>query len=157
MDTARQAEIGAAIQFFKEALAKASTGYSPTPPDQARAAVRIVLVGTINLISALYPDEPSFPLPLNQLLYDLDGLDHGTVAAFFRPTKVSHRPRLALSDDLFRATVAAAMTVLMGGTKVNRDEAAREIARRLSKMGWDASIPRANQLPVRRLPSGVTK
>ena len=133
-------EVRFAIQFFKEALVKASKGYSPTPPDQARAAVRVALVGTIRLISAIYPDEPSLPLPLNQLLYDLDGLDHGTVAAFFRPTKVSHRPRTALSDDLFRAIVAAAMTLLMDGTtvdgaKVSRDEAAREVARRLSKMG----------------------
>jgi hypothetical protein len=128
-------EIRAAIQFFAKALVGASKGYSPTVPDQARAAVRIALVGTIKLISALYPDEPSLPLPLNQLLYDLDDLDHGRVAAFFQPTKVSHRPRTALSEDLFRAIVAAAMTLLMDGTKVSRDEAARDIARRLTKMG----------------------
>jgi len=128
-------EIRAAIQFFTEALARASKGYSLTPPAQARAAVRIALVGTINLISALYPNEPSFSLPLKQLLYYLDDLDGGRVAAFFQPTKVSNRPRIALSENVFRAMVAAAMTLLMNGTKVSRDEAARDIARRLSKMG----------------------
>jgi hypothetical protein len=61
-----------AIQFYTTALVKASKGYNPASPEQARAAIRMVLVGTIQLISALYPNESSFPRPLNQLLYDLD-------------------------------------------------------------------------------------
>jgi hypothetical protein len=128
-------EIRVAIEFFSEALGKASRGYSPTPPDQARAAVRVALVGTIKLISALFPDDPSFPLPLNQLLYDLKDLDHGRVASLFRPTKVANRPPTATSEELFRAIVAAAMTLLMNGTKLRRDEAARDVAQRLSRMG----------------------
>ncbi len=128
-------EIRAAIEFFSEALGKASKSFSPTPPDQARAVVRMALVGTIQLISALYPDEPSFPLPLNQLLYDLKDLDHGKVAPLLEPTKVPNRPPAATSEELFRAIVAAAMTRLMDGRKVSRDKAASDIARRLSKMG----------------------
>jgi hypothetical protein len=89
----------------------------------------------IELISTLYPDEPSFAMPLNGLPYDLDDLDHSRVAPLLQPAKVSNRPRTALSEDLFRAIVAAAMTRLVSGTELKRDEAARDIARRLSKMG----------------------
>jgi hypothetical protein len=128
-------EIRAAIQLLGEALGKASSSFTLTPPDQARAAVRAALVATIQLISALYPDEPSFPGPLNQLLYDLKDLDHGRVGPLLEPTKVPNRPPSATSEELFRAIVAAAMTLLMDGGKVSRNEAARDIARRLSKMG----------------------
>jgi len=133
--TNRSNEIRAGLQFFTEAIQMAAISFSPTPPDQARASIRIALAGVIKLISDLYPNEPSFPLPLNQLLYDLDDLEHGKVAALLTPSKVSNRPRAALSEDLFRATVAAAMTLLIAGTKLKRIEAARDMARRLSKMG----------------------
>jgi hypothetical protein len=133
--TNRSNEIRAGLQFFTRALQVASSGFSPTPPDQARAAIRIALVGVIKLISDLHPDEPSFSLPLNQLLYDLDDLDHGKVAPLLKPKKVRNRPRAALSEDLFRAIVAAAMTRLMNDTKMSREKAGRDIARRLSKIG----------------------
>jgi hypothetical protein len=131
----RAADTRGALQFFARTLQLASMGYSPDPPAQARAAVRIALAGVIKLISDLFPDEPSFPAPLIQLRQDLDDLERGKVAPFFAPTKVRHRPPTALSEDLFRAMVAAAMTRLMEGTKVSRDKAARDVARRLSKMG----------------------
>jgi len=130
--TNRSNEIRAGLQFFTEAIQMAAiVSFRPTPPDQARASIRIALVGVIKLISDLYPNEPSFPLPLNQLLYDLDDLDHGKVAALLKASKVSNRPRAALSEGLFRATVAAAMTLLMAGKKLKRIEAARDIAKRL--------------------------
>ena len=131
----RTAEINIAVRFFTEALQTASKGYSPSPPELARAAIRTALVGTIQLISHLYPDEPSFPAPLNQLLYALNDLDHGKVPALLKPTKVFNRPGTALSEDLFRAIVAAAMTRRMETPETSRTEAARDIARRLSKMG----------------------
>jgi hypothetical protein len=126
--TNRSNEIRAGLQFFTEAIQMAAITFS-------RASIRIALAGVIKLISDLYPNEPSFPLPLSQLLYDLDDLEHGKVAALLKPSKVSNRPRAALSEDLFRATVAAAMTLLIAGTKLKRIEAARDMARRLSKMG----------------------
>jgi hypothetical protein len=142
MDTAnegasakRAAEIRAALGFFTVAVQMASKGYSPHPPDQAGAAVRIALAGVIKLISDLFPDEPSFPAPLIQLRQDLDDLERGKVAPFFKPAKVAHRPPTALSEDLFRAIVAAAMTRLMKGKKLSHNETAHDIARRLSKMG----------------------
>jgi hypothetical protein len=130
----RAAEIRAALQFFARTLQLASEGYSPDPP-QARTAVRIALAGMIRLISDLFPDKPSFAAPLIQLRQDIDDLERGKVAPFFRPTKIANRPPSALSEDLFRAIAAAAMTILMGGKKLSRNEAARDVARRLSKMG----------------------
>jgi hypothetical protein len=97
--------------------------------------VKIALAGVIKLISDLFPDEPSFPAPLLRLREDLDDLERGSVSELFKPKKVLNRPPLALSEDLFRAIVAAAMTRLMEGQKLNRTEAARDVARRLSKMG----------------------
>jgi hypothetical protein len=48
---------------------------------------------------------------------------------------VSNNPGNSLSDDLFRAIPAAAMTRLMADRSMSREAAARDIARRLSKMG----------------------
>ena len=133
--TNRSNEIKAGLQFFTAAVQMAAKSYSADPPDQARTAMRIALAGVIRLISDLYPDEPSFPLPLIQLRYGLLDLDHGKVVPFLKPTKVSHSPGTALSEDLFRAIVAAAMTLLVTGKKLSLNEASRDIARRLSKMG----------------------
>jgi len=124
----------AAIVAFANTLRAASRIYGGSPPEQARGAIKIALHGVVTLISDLYPNEPAFPRPLNDLLYHLHDLDHGTVAAILKPTKVSNRPSMALSKELFRAIVAAAMTSLMNGGK-KKKEAARDVARRLTKMG----------------------
>jgi hypothetical protein len=138
----RAAEIRASLQFFARALQLASMGYTPGPPDQARTAVRIALAGVIKLISDLFPDEPSFPAPLIQLRLDLDDLERGKVSELFKAKKVAHRPPLAFSEGLFRAIVAAAMTRLMED-KLSRDGAARDVARRLSRIGAKHSSGRA--------------
>jgi hypothetical protein len=129
----RAAELAIAIATFTNTLRAASTIYSGSPAEQARGAIKIALHGVVTLISNLYPNEPAFPRPLNDLLYHLHDLDHGAVAVL-KPTKVSSRPSLALSEELFRAIVAAAMTSLMNGGK-KKKEAARDIARRLAKVG----------------------
>jgi hypothetical protein len=131
----RSAELATAVQFFTNTIKMASANYSPTPPEQARAAVRIALVGVVRLILDFFPNEPSLPLPFNQLLYDLFDLEYGRVASFFEPKKVSNNPGISLSDGLFRAIAAAAMSRLVEGTKMSLDEAAHDIARKLSKMG----------------------
>jgi hypothetical protein len=136
-------EIRASLQFFAKTLHLASLGYTPEPPDQARTAVRIALAGVIKLISDLFPNEPSFPAPLIQLRQDLDDLERGKVSKLFTAKKVAHRPPTALSEDLFRAISAAAMTRLMEDRRLSRDEAARDIARRLSGIGAKHSSGRA--------------
>ena len=151
----RTVEVRTAFHFFTMALRMASMVYSATPPEQARNATRIALGGVIKLISELYPEEASLPGPLIQLRQDLDDLDRGKVALLFKPTKVSNRPPTALSEELFRAIVAAAMTRLMDGTEMSREAAAQDIARRLSKMGGKHSS--ANRLTPSRSPSGVKK
>jgi hypothetical protein len=139
----RAAEIRASLQFFARALQLASMGYTPEPPDQARTAVRIALAGVIKLISDLFPDEPSFPAPLIQLRLDLDDLERGKVSKLFKAKKVTHRPPTALSEGLFRAISAAAMTRLMEGKRLKLDEAARDVARRLSRIGAKQSSGKA--------------
>ena len=90
----------------------------------------------IRLLSELYPDGPAVALPLNQLLYALHDLDHGKVVPLLTRTEVPHSPGIALSDDLFRAMAAAAMTCLVDRMQKSRKEAAQEIAKRLSRKGF---------------------
>ena len=103
-------------------------------PEQARAALRIAVVGVVKLISDLYPNEPSYAKPFNDLLYALADLDHGRVVTLFRAIKVSNRPGTTLAENLFRAIAAAAMTKLMEDG-LQRRGAASHVARKLSKMG----------------------
>jgi hypothetical protein len=124
-----------AIADLHMALRMASTS-SPAQSDQGRAAVRIALVGVINLLSELYPDDQSLARPLNELLYGLVDLDRGKVVPLLKPTKVFNSPGNSLANDLFRAIPAAAMTRLVKGGGMNRNDAAREIASRLTKMGY---------------------
>jgi hypothetical protein len=131
----RVAEIRAALQFFQEALQRASKAYNPEATAKARAAVRMALAGVIQLISELFPDEPSFPTPIIQLQQHLYDLDRGQVAPLLRPAKVRNRPPMTLSEELFRAIVAAAMTRLMEGKRLSRDDAARDVASRLRRIG----------------------
>jgi hypothetical protein len=124
-------------------LRLASIGYAPEQPDQARTAVRIALAGVIKLISDLFPEEPSFPAPLIQLRQDFDDLERGKVSMLFKAKKVAHRPPTALSEDLFRAIAAAAMTRSMEGRRLSHGEAARHVASRLSGMGAKHSSGKA--------------
>jgi DNA methylase/ParB-like nuclease domain len=131
----RHAELSAAIQFLASALRAAST-FDPTQPDHGRGSVRTALVGVIRLIAELFPNEPSLPVSLNHLLYGLWDLDHGKAVPLLRPSIVSNNPGNPLSEDLFRALPAAAMTVLMSNRTMKRADAGREIARRLTRMGY---------------------
>jgi len=138
-NSTRSAELAAAVQFLTHALRMASGNYRSGPPDHGRAAIRIALVGVIKLISDIYPNEPSLPLPLNKLLYGLADLDRGKVVPLLKPTKVSNNPGNSLLDDLFRAFPAGAMTRLVGDRVMSRNEASRYVAKQLSKMGYKHS------------------
>jgi hypothetical protein len=129
--TGRQAELQAAMQF----LALALGAYDPTQPDHGRASVRNAIVGVIRLIAALFPDKPSLPISLNHLLYAIYDLDRGKVAPLLQAATPSKNPGLSLTEDLFRALPAAAMTCLVK-QGMRREGAARDIARRLTRMGY---------------------
>jgi hypothetical protein len=137
--TTRSAELAAALLSVSQKLQMASKNYSAGPSANRRAAVRISLIAAIELMSDLFPNEPSFPLPLNQLLHALADLDRGKVAPLLERTKVSNSPGNSLSSELFRAFPAAAMTRLISSKLMSRNEAAREIAKRLSRMGYKHS------------------
>jgi hypothetical protein len=131
----RAAELQGAVRFFFDAIQMAAINYDPSQPEDARKSLAIALVGATHLVSAMYPNEPSFIRPLNELLYGLIDLDHGKVVPFLKPTKVPHSPGNSLADELFKAIPAAAMTRLVDAKLMTRDEAARDIARRLKKAG----------------------
>jgi hypothetical protein len=131
----RVAELVPAILNFKTDLRMASISFRPDPPTQARGCAKNALVGVIKFVLHLFPNEPTLAMPLNELLYGLEDLDHGKVTPLLEPVRVPNNPGVALSEDLFRATVAAGMSVLMAGRKMKKVEAARHIARGLSKIG----------------------
>jgi hypothetical protein len=140
--TNRVAELTASLLAFRQELQMASANYSEGEPPRRRAAAKIALNGAIKLILQLYPNEPSFPLPLNQLLYGLADLDRGKVVPLLEPAEIFNRPGNALSDNLFRAIAAAAMSVLMSAGGMRRAEAARDVTRQLSKLGYKRSSAR---------------
>jgi hypothetical protein len=138
-DRSREQRLKAAMQFLALCLEVGST-YDPTRPDHGRASVRNALVGVIAVIAELFPNLPSLPVTLNHLLYALWDLDHGKVPALLQPTKVHNNPGLSLVEDLYRALPSAAMTRMMEGRAMNREDAGRYVARRLTKLGYrDAS------------------
>jgi hypothetical protein len=114
---------------------RAASNYDPAQPDHGRASVVAALVGVNQLIAALFPNEPALPVALIELACALKDLDRGTVAPLLKHAELGHRPPNALSDELFRAIPAAAMTLQMKAGK-SRDDAADEIANRLNRMGY---------------------
>jgi hypothetical protein len=133
-----QTELAAAIQILGLAL-QAASQYDPSLPDHGRKHVVQALVGVNQLIAALFPNKPTLPVSLIDLACALKDLDRGVVAPMLKPTDVRHRPPSSTSAELFRALPAAAMTLEMQAGK-SRKEASREIATRLSKMGYRDSL-----------------
>ena len=133
--TSRSDRVTAAILELWRKLQIASA-YSPAQPDHGRGCARIALIGVLEFLSVLYPDTPTLPLVLQDLLQGLVDLDRGTVIPLLEPTGVRGRPPDPLSSELFRALVAAAMTILMKNGEMSRELAARDIAARLSKLGY---------------------
>jgi hypothetical protein len=132
---ARQAELTAALQGLAQKLQIASA-YNPAQPDHGRSSARIALIGVQEFLSVLCHNAPTLPLALEDLLIGLVDLDRGTAIPLLRPAKVTGRRPKPLSEDLFRALVAAATTSLMKNREIDRELAARDIAGRLSKLGY---------------------
>jgi hypothetical protein len=130
----REAELASAMQFLNLALG-AGGSYDPTQPDHGRASVKAALVGVIRLLGALFPNKPALPISLNHLLYALHDLDRGKTPPLLERATPSKNPGLFLIVELFRAIPAAAMTCLLK-QGVKRDVAAKEVARRLTGMGY---------------------
>lgn len=133
--TSRQLELMAAIQVLHRKLQIASA-YNTAAPDHGRSSARIALLGVLEFLSVLFPDAPTLPLALQDLLQGLVDLDRGTTIPLLKASKGRGRSPNPLSDDLFRALVAAAMTSLMRNREISRELAARDIAGRLNKLGY---------------------
>jgi hypothetical protein len=133
--TAREVEISSAIQELQMKLQIAG-GYDPTAADHGRSSARIALIGVLEFLAVLFPETPTLPLALQDLLQALVDLDRGTPNPLFERSKARGRAPIPLSEDLFRAIVAAAMTKRMEGPEISRELAARDIARRLSELGY---------------------
>jgi hypothetical protein len=129
----REAEIAAAIQQFWIRLQIASS-YDPAARDSGRSSARIALIAVMEFLAVLYPKLSPLPLALQDLLQGLTDLDRGTIIPLLTPSKKRGRRPNELSDELFRAIAAAAMTILMKSPEMDRILASRNIARQLSEM-----------------------
>jgi hypothetical protein len=133
--TTREAEISAAIQQLWMKLQMAG-GYNPAATDHGRSSARIALIAVLEFLAVLFPDTPTLPLALQDLLQALVDLDRGTPNPLFQRSKARGRAPIPLGEDLFRAMVAAAMTKRMEAEEISREQAARDIARRLGELGY---------------------
>jgi hypothetical protein len=70
-------------------------------------------------------------VPLEHLLYALEGIDTGERDPMLRPGKLGHASKTALFEQGRRASAAAAMSLLMGSGH-SKSEASAIVARRLS-------------------------
>jgi len=143
--TAREAEIGSAIQELWTKLQMAG-GYNPAAADHGRSSARIALIAVLEFLAVLFPDTPTLPLALQDLLQALVDLDRGTPNPLFERSKARGRAPIPLSEDLFRAIVAAAMTKRMEAVEVSREQAGRDIARRLGELGYQPGRIQATQI-----------
>jgi hypothetical protein len=147
----REAELASAMQFLNFALGAAGS-YDPTQPDHGRASVRAALVGVIRLLGALFPNKPALPISLNHLLYALHDLDRGKVAPLLEPATPSKNPGLSLTEELFRAIPAAAITCLIKQSAPTRPK------RSLGSSPVSAiGVPQAGGSKRNKLPSGAKK
>ena len=143
--TAREAEITSAIQQLWMKLQMAG-GYNPAAADHGRSSARIALIAVVEFLAVLFPDTPTLPLALQDLLQALVDLDRGTPNPLFERSKARGRAPIPLSEDLFRAIVAAAMTKRMEAREISREQAARDIARRLGELGYQPGRIQYNQI-----------
>jgi hypothetical protein len=143
--TSREMEVSTAIQRLWMKLQIASA-YDPTAVDHGRSSARIALGAILEFLSVLFPDTPTLPIALQDVLQALVDLDRGTPNPLFARSKARGRAPITLADDLFRAIVAAAMTKRMEATDISLKVAARDIERRLGELGYQPGRIQHNQI-----------
>jgi hypothetical protein len=119
---------------LKRELGKCADAFDPAAEDAGRASAIMSLVAIGEFLTAVFGTGLS--TPLRQLQYALHDLDGGKVVPLLEPMKVAHRPAQPVGIKGFRAVAAAAME-LMIQAGVGRKEAARQVARKLSQLGYD--------------------
>jgi hypothetical protein len=108
----------------------------PSQPEQRRESAKEALMGVICFLAELFPSQATLPIPLDDLLHALHDVSQGKPSPLFEPVKLGHRPPNSLSEELFKAFPAAALTLLMKAPGMKREEAAHTIARHLARLGY---------------------
>jgi hypothetical protein len=129
-----EATSSALIEKLIQGVKRARVFFDPNTSDAGRLSAFVALTSVIEFLSSVDPD-PAMLVPLRQLHYALADLDRGKVVPLLSPTKISGRPPDSLSHDAFRAAVASAMDVMVAA-KINKKEAASEVAKELSSLGY---------------------
>jgi hypothetical protein len=105
--------------------------------DGGRWCVSMSLTAIDDFLRPLLGREDSSVLnPFHQLQYALYDLGHGRVRRLLAPRPVSARPKNSVAIEGFRAFAAVAMDLFVKGG-VPRKQAARDVARALSRMGYN--------------------
>jgi hypothetical protein len=76
----------------------ASSKYNATNPEGLRKVAANILIKVIDLVLELYPRNPEWAIPLNQLLYGLKDLDRGKPNRLFEPVRLDHGPPNPIAD-----------------------------------------------------------
>lgn len=118
-------------------LKLAADAFDPKGSDAGRTCIMMSLTAVDDyLMAILGGSEAPLLIPLRQLQYALHDLARGKVMPLLKPKKVTSRPRDSAAIEGFRSFAAVAMDLFVQ-SGVGRKEAARDVARALSRMGYD--------------------
>lgn len=123
-----------ALQLFSR-LQFAAAIFDPSAPNVGRKSIILSLLAINDFLTAVGIQDKAVHLPLNELIYALEDLNRGRVRPLIQKAKVAHRSKNSVAEEFFRTLAAAAMDLHMM-EKVRRKEAARIVARELTKMGY---------------------
>ena len=117
-------------------LRLASEAFDPSTEDAGRLSVIMTLVALDDFLKAMFGvNDPLLFIPIRQLQYALYDLGRGKVVPLLSPKKIKNRPPDSAAKEGFRAFAAVAMDLFVDGG-VERKQAARDVARALSRMGY---------------------
>lgn len=120
-------------------LTAAAKHFNSSAEDHGRVGVQLALFELDFFLRGLFGTQhASIFMPLNQLRYALIDLDRGKVVPLLTPKKTKNRPKDSSAKEALRSSAAVAMELFMKG-KVQRKQAARNVAKRLSEMGYEHS------------------
>jgi hypothetical protein len=127
--------LAAELQILEKCLRFAVGGFRASIGSERRPPVRIALNALSNFVGNVFSLDQDLRQPLNELLYGLHDLDHGQIVPLLAQAKVNHRPKGALSINLFRAVAAALMDLYLQAG-MSRKGAAGHAAIKLNELGY---------------------
>ena len=131
--------IASQLSRLRLGLTAAVKHFNSSADDHGRIGIQLALFEVDLFLRALLGSQnASMFMPLNQLRYALIDLDRGKVVPLLRPKKPENRPKDSSAKEALRSSAAVAMEFYMKA-KVQRKQAARNVAKRLSEMGYEHS------------------